>query len=479
MTPIPPDQQPPAEKKEWRVGTLHYTYAGIVSLFAVLLCGDFVWNLRDRSVAPMSQWYLDNLGIPNWLFGLLLTTFPALLGFVLGPVISVRSDRHRGPRGRRIPYLIWTTPIAAAGMVGIGITPMIASWLHSLGSPDSALGVWLHGLLDNPGQTSALLCLLEDKKVISVLCFGVFWAVFEVAAIVSIAVFNGLINDVVPQELLGRFYGLFRAISLLVGIFFNFWIMGMVPSHFTLILVIIGVTYGLAFYWVCLRVKEGEYPPPPPPLEGGRVAEVKGYFRDCFSNPYYLWVFFAITMGVLYLAPVNIFAIPYATSLGMSMDTYGKCLALTYALSLCLSYTIGWLADRFHPLLVGIASLGSYMVIALLGWLLVHDVTTFAIFLVLHGVASGCYYTGTASLTQRLFPRSKFAQFASAAGMIGSIGTMAIAPAVGMVIDIAGRDYRQTFGIGAVLAAIGLVSTWHVYRQYMRLGGATSYVAPE
>lgn len=475
-----PSEHPPLKEKVWRVGTLTYTASGITGLFVLLLCGDFVWTMRDRSVGPMSQWYLGDLAVPNWLFGLLLTTFPALLGFILGPIVSVRSDRLRTPRGRRVPYLLWTTPIAAVGMIGIGITPVIASWLHSLGDPSSSLGVWLHGLMDSPGQASALLGLLENKMVVSVLCFGVFWAVFEVAAIVSMAVFNGLINDVVPQELLGRFYGLFRVVSLLDGIIFNFWIMGLVPTHFTLILVVIGVVYGVAFYWVCRRVKEGEYPPAPPPRDGGRIEEVKGYFRDCFSNTYYLSVFVALTLGALYLAPVNIFAIPYAKSLGMSMDTFGKCLAITYTVSLCIAYFIGWLADRFHPLRVVMVALGAYAAVALLGWFLAIDARSFAVFLVLHGIISGCHYTGVASLTQRLFPRTKFAQFSSAAGMLLAAGTMAIAPAVGAVIDSTGGNFRLTFVIGSIISLIALGSTWIVYRQYQRLGGASnSYSPPE
>ncbi len=42
---------------------------------------------------------------------------------------------------------------------------------------------------------------------------------------------------------------------------FNFWLMGKIPDHYTLILVVVGIFYGAAFMLVCLKVKEGEYPP--------------------------------------------------------------------------------------------------------------------------------------------------------------------------------------------------------------------------
>lgn len=472
---------PPASgrKTSWTVGSLTYTYRGLVGLFVLLLVGDFVWTMRDRSAMPMSQWFLSSLSVPNWLFGLLMTTFPALLGLVLGPIISVRSDRHRSPRGRRIPFLLWTTPIAAAGMLGIGLTPLLAGWLHGLGDSSSALGAWLHQVAGTEGVGARLLALLENKMVVSVICFGVFWAIFEFAAIASHAVFGGLINDVVPPELIGRFYGLFRAVSLLDGIIFNFWVMGLVPTHFTLILVTIGVLYGVGFYWVCLRVKEGSYPPPPPIASGGRVEEVKSYFRDCFHRPYYVAVFLLLTLGNLCFIPINAFSIPYANSLGMSMDGFGKCLAITYTISLFLSFFIGWLADRFHPLRVGMVALALYTVTAIAGFMLARDPDSFAVFFILHGVASGSYMTGVASLGQRLFPRSKFAQYSSASGILASVGSIAVGPLVGAVIDLSDGVFRYTFGLGAVLTVMAFVCALIVYGYFRRLGGPAHYNAPE
>jgi hypothetical protein len=89
----------------------------------------------------------------------------------------------------------------------------------------------------------------------------VFWAAFELATIAGGAVFGGLINDVVPKEVLGRFYGIFRMISLIDGIIFNYWLTGKIPAHFSLIMTAAGIFYGVTFMIVCLKVKEGEHPP--------------------------------------------------------------------------------------------------------------------------------------------------------------------------------------------------------------------------
>jgi MFS family permease len=468
-------------KKTWSVGTLTYTTAGLVALFGWLLCGDFAWSMRDRSVAPMAQWYLGDLKVPNVVFGLLLTSFPALIGLILGPIISVKSDRHRGKWGRRIPFLLVTTPFAAFGMIGLGLTPVLAEWLHGLGAPGSAFGGWLHQAIGGSSSGAWVLSMLENKMVVSVVCFSVFWAAFELATIVGYSVFGGLINDVVPPELLGRFYGLFRAVSLLDGIIFNYWIMGKVPTHFTLILTCVGVFYGAAFMWVCLKVKEGSYAPPEAPAEKprGRVDEVRTYFKESFRRPYYVLVFLMLMTGSLSFIPVNSFAIPYAESLGMDMTAYGHCLAVTFTISLVLAYFLGWMADKFHPMRVSMVSLAGYIVVTVAGVIFVKTPASFAVVLVAHGVLSGCYFTGAASLGQRLFPRSKFGQFSSAGGLFGSVSLMAIGPAMGALVDLTGRNYRYTFVIGGLLALVALISAWLVYVRFMRLGGPNSYVAPE
>jgi MFS family permease len=470
--------------KVWTVGTLSYASGGIIILFFWLLWGDFSWSMRDRSVGPMAQWYLNDIKVPNLLFGLLMSSFPALAGLILGPIISVKSDRHRGRWGRRIPFLLVTTPIAALGMIGLAFTPVMARWLHSLGQPGHPLGSRLHEALGGSVAGARVLSLVENEMVVSLVCFGVFWAAFEFATIAGQSVFGGLINDVVPKELLGRFYGLFRAVSLIDGMIFNFWIMGHVPTHFTIIMTVIGIFYVLSFMWVCFKVKEGKYPPPPPPEPGsntwlgGFAGGAKMYLRECFTKSYYLWVFVMLMAAAVSFLPINVFAIPYAKSLELSMDTYGKFLALTYLISLCLAYPLGWLADRFHPLSVSIGSLTGYVIVTAWGFAYATNQTTFLIAWILHGVLSGTYFTSAASIGQRLYPHEKFAQFASAASILAAPVNMAVAPLVGWVVDWGHNDYRYTFAGGCLLSSFALFAAFKVHSRFMKLGGPKGYVAP-
>lgn len=444
-------------------------------LFCWLLFGDFAWSMRDRSVGPIAHWYLNHLKVPNYLFALLLGSFPALISVVLSPIISVKSDRCRSRWGRRIPFLLVTTPIAALGMIGIAITPLVARWVHA---------TWLPN---------------HNELVVAVVCFSVFWAAFEFATIAANAVFGGLINDVVPRPLLGRFYGLFRAVSLIDGIIFNYWIMGKVPDHFTLILTIIGVFYGAAFMWVCFKVKEGTYPPPAtlpvaeekqadkaPLARVGRPGiltaffrEAKRYCKECFTNPYYLLVFVFLKIAIMSFGPINTFAIPYARSLDISMDTYGKCLALTFTISLCLSWFLGWAADVFHPLRMALGTLLCYIVAMIFGAIYATTPNAFLATWVAHGVLSGCYYTSAASLALRLFPHARFAQFSSAAGICTALANMTLGPLVGLLIDQTGGVFRYTFIVATGITALALFIGLFVHRKFMGLGGPKNYEAPE
>lgn len=445
---------PSAPAKIWTANTLVYSSGGLIVLFCWLLFGDFSWSMRERSVGPMAAWYLDHIGVPNLLFGVLMTSLPALITLILGPIISVKSDRHRGKWGRRIPFLLVTTPFAAFGMIGLAVTPFVATWVH--------------------GHFPA-----QSEMMVSVVCFSVFWTAFECATIAGGSVFGGLINDVVPAPLLGRFYGLFRAVSLIDGIFFNYWLMGKTPDHFTLMLTIIGVFYGVSFMWVCFKVKEGGYPPPPPLPDKTSLGGVKTYFRECYRLPYYISVYALVAVGGLASIPINTFALPYAKSLSVSMDTYGKCLALTFLISLGLSYFIGWLADIFHPLRLVMITTALYAAVMIWGHFFATAQASFLTAWVLHGVLSGSYFTSVATLGPRLFPREKFAQYASAVGFIHFPLMMGLAPLVGLVIDRSGNTYRYTFTAGALLAVLALVCGWVVYRQFKRLGGPENYIAPQ
>ncbi|NBY65681.1 MAG: MFS transporter, partial [Verrucomicrobia bacterium] len=229
----------------WQVGTLTYSAFGLATLTFWLLWGDVAWSMRDRSVPSVMQLLFQKFGASNFVSSLLISTLPYGLILLIGPIVSYRSDRHRSRWGRRIPFLALHIPFVVLSMVAVAFSPSLGQLLHQI------LGQF------SPGLSTCTLIIIAMG-----------WGVFELATVVANAVFYGLINDVVPSSLLGRFYGVFRAISLIASILFNYYVFGKAEQHFPLVFLGIGLVYGLSFTMMCLKVKEGEYSPPPQPKEG-------------------------------------------------------------------------------------------------------------------------------------------------------------------------------------------------------------------
>ena len=413
--------------------------------------------MRDRSVPSVMQLLFQKFGASNFVSSLLIATLPYGLILLIGPIVSYRSDRYRSRWGRRIPFLAIHIPFVVLSMVAVAFSPVIGQGLHQLLGQSS------------PGLSTCTLIII-----------ALGWGVFELATVVANAVFYGLINDVVPSSLLGRFYGVFRAISLIASILFNYFIFGKAEEHFPLVFIGIGLVYGLSFTMMCLKVKEGEYAPPPIPKAGGGnfFVAARTYFHECFSKPYYLWVFVSIALPWIAFIGVNHFSVYFAKSLAMDMGFYGKCLALTYGCSLVLSYPLGMLADKFHPLRTSLVVISLYALVTAAGAIFSTNPQSFAVFFVLHGVLSGAWFTSSASLPLRMFPKENFSQFYSALNMFIGLGIMTAGPIVGQLIDLTKKFYQLTFIASSTLAFLAIFIGLIVHAKFMKLGGPKDYVPP-
>ena len=468
------------QKSKWSVGTLTYTAAGLAVLFVLLLWGDFAWSMKDRVVFPMTtKLAKERFGLNDTWYSVLIISFPNFTNIFLMPIVSYLSDRHRGRLGRRIPFLLFTTPFVVIGLLGIGLNAEIGKLIEAV-SP-------------------------LDSRMSTLVAFCIFWVLFDFGNTLATQIFNALVNDVVPQRIIGRFFSLFRIISLLAGILYNYYLFEHTLEWFKWIFLAIGILYAAGLYSMCFFVKEGQYPPPEAvPADKGRIERVFGaffeYFRQCFSVPYYRWIIVALLLASISFQPINNFAIQYASAIDVPDSTFGQLLAITYCFSIVLSYPLGSLADRFHPIRTSFVSLVAYAVLMLVGWMVVNNpwekeitycipglmsgskslvLSSFAIVFIIHGVVSGCYFTLSSSLPLRLFPGSIFAQFASANAMILALGTTIIAPAFGFFLDVQESNYHLLYLLGAALSLISAVAFVKIHFYYKRFGGDTDYAAPD
>ena len=443
-------------QKQWKVGTLVYSAGGLVMLFMFLLLGDFAWSLRERAVQEVFKAMLLDLSKNALLLNLLVGALPAAVTMVVAPVVGAWSDRARTRLGRRIPFLLVSAPVVGISLIGLAYADVLG------------------------GMVADLLGLAPERRTTAILTFMVlFWTIFEVAAIIGNELYYALINDTVPQALIGRFYGVFRVISLSVGAGFFYAVFdNQLLQVLRPVLIGIGAIYMIGFFIMCWQVKEGSYPPPAPRQHPG-TGQLSGYIRSATAVPFFLLLFAVIAFGKVSYLIMNTNSMNASLQFGVDRDSYAQATWITYLCSIVLSYPIGWLIDRVHPILVGCGALALYSLAMLAGWVVVHDVTSFKVFFVVHGILAGAIFTTTTTLLPRLLPRSRYGQMATLSAALTALMTVLLTPVTGVLIDLTGNDFRLVYLIAGLTGLVGIGLWLVLLRQFARLGGRDGYVAPD
>lgn len=96
-----------------------------------------------------------------------------------------------------------------------------------------------------------------------------------------------------------------------------------------------------------------------------------------------------------------------------------------------------------------------------------------------YGVAFGAWQTSTASLTLKLFPPARFAQFDSARSPVSSFGMKAVWPGLGWFLDRPRHDYRKRLPRQCIPRGVRFPVGGDGYRRFRQLGGFSHYVPPE
>lgn len=471
--PTPATKDKGLDAGRYRCGTLVYTKAGLFTLFSWMLWGDFCFSLMETIWPSILPLVLNSEGASNIVTALAMTTIPQAMNFILNPIISTASDRYRGKRGRRIPFLLFSTPFITLFLILLGFSRELGALLYA------GLGA-THPGLTQAAVTIGLICVL-------IACFRLFETFVN-------TVFWYLFNDVVPSVFIGRFLGLFRVVGGLAGALFNFFLYKYATSHTSVIFLGVALLYGTAFFLMCLNVKEGEYPPPDRMTDkkGFSLAAVKTFFKECFSRRIFLLVFaYSALAGAA--GAINIFGIFMAFSISLTLDDVGKVGGIASIVGMLLMYPMGALVDRFHPLRIMIATQVGFCVVMLLKFIyLFHDFpkdTVFWIYAATSGIAipiSVAHAAAILPMHMRLFPHERFGQFCAANAMCSALGIMVAGALAGVFLDTLRKlfassgDYYYRFVPvwSFFFMALAAVMTALIYREWKKLGGDKHYRPP-
>jgi len=449
--PVPPGavqpDLPPEGHSVFEVGTLRYTRQGLVILFFWLMWNDFSIMLLEQ-VNSLTGFLMKDLGA-TYTEIMTIGSF-GMLGLWINPVFSVWSDRHRGKLGRRRPFLFATTPFLAFFL-------MITPWM-----PD-----FYRYVVKFPLGAAILSHIPMNGPILFIAVAGVIMGLFNTMVL---TVFSYLYWDVVPEIVLGRFSSLSKVATALAGFIWSFFFFGYGEHHMK------GVYMGVSIFCLIIyltsvwQIKEGEYPPPDERKTGGVMAPVRAYFVECYSKPYFLWIF----AGFALLQIGNLgndyrnFYLHY--DLKLNLDQIGKASAIPQVLIMILGFGIGSLADRLKPVrlmpyltfLWSLTLIGSYFFVHdQLSWLIWFTLINLAIF------AQGVLY---GALIPELYPREKLGQFCSGAATMQAVICGISRPLVGMFFDYI-HYTRLCFLWSAFFNILGGIIFIKVYHNWRKLRG--------
>ena len=488
--------------KTWKCGTLNYTRPKLAILFFWLLWGDVCYVLMESVTPGIMPLKLHDLGAPNWLLGMMMTTLSGGITFFLNPVISFKSDRFRSRWGRRIPFIVGSAPLLVACLVLIAFGDRVGYWAH-----------------DHLGFLARY-----SPNTVAVAVLGFALAMFTFFNTFVTAVFWYLFNDVVPEHLLARFMSWFRVVSTATSAFYGFFIFGHARTHFTEIFVGAALLYFVGFLLMCLNVKEGEYPPPPANIDHkvGRIAEMKTYGKECFSLSHYRYQYIITFCGSV-SAGIGMFGVFMSLGLGMTLEQSGRINAtmnVTVAVMILIS---GWLADRYHPIRVVMAGVFFQFIVATpltFIWFFWHTTPanvyhySLVIAVVLSAPIAAMNGVWDPPLFMRYFPRDRYGQFCSANAMCRAAGGIVGGALAGIYLDVVGKYFTPAdiahraggVAVGGVASVLDpdllsrfsghynqyyYIPFWHLafsipgvflivkmYRSWKKYGGDASYIPP-
>jgi hypothetical protein len=314
------------------------------------------------------------------------------------------------------------------------------------------------------------------------------------------SVYYYLFNDVVPEEFLGRFMAGFRVVGILASATFNCFVLKYADHHAKWILAGAGVLYFVVFSLMCLKVKEGQYPPPPENTDKreGVLSSAKSYFVECFSHPFY-WFFFLATSAwdVTYSNCLGQWTLLFQNvSLHIPLGSIGKMNALSGIIGAILIFPMGILSDKKHPIRIMLVSIIGITILSPIQFIFLfrefQPNQAFHIMFAWNMITLPLWYMYAASnlpFYMRMLPQERYGQFCSAQAMFRSLCVIILGLIAGVLLDFlkgvtmrhglpASFCYRFSPVMQWVAEICASILMLRVYRYYKELGGDEAYTPP-
>jgi len=394
------------------VGTLTYDKRGLWLVFFWLMWNDFSITLLEQ-VTSLTGILMRDRGASYTLMAT-FGTIGGILGMWINPVFSTWSDRLRTRFGRRRPILFIATPLFAVSLCAIAFMPDL-----------------YHFLIKFDVMAAILNRIPVNGEVLFIGLASIVNGLFNA---VVLAIFSYYYWDVVPELVLGRFNSLAKIVTVAASMVWSFLIIGYAEHHTKTVYIGVSV-FCLSVYLLSVwRVKEGDYPPPEPRKTTSPLEPIFDYFRDCYTKPFYLWIFFGALCTQLGNQGNNFKLFYLRYDLGMDLATTGWINGVgqmaTTIFGVLLGYSAGSLIDRVKPIRVIPVTFFIWSLLGVISFFVIEDKISAAIMACLINVNLFIFGVSLGAVTVELFPREKIGQFCSAQAFFHQTAIMVLNPLV-------------------------------------------------
>lgn len=433
---------------KFTVGTLSYDKKGLWVLFFWLMWNDFSITLLE-SVTGLTGILMRDRNASYTL----MSTFGAIggvLGMWINPVFSTWSDRLRTRFGRRRPFLLIATPLFAACLCSIAFMPDFYHFAMRYARVAAVL---------NHIPINGEVLFIGVASIINGLFNGV-----------VLAIFSYYYWDVVPEIVLGRFNSIAKIVTVAAGMIWNFFIIGFAEHHTQIVYVGVSVFCLTVYLLSVIMVREGDYPPPEPRKTTNPMEAIGTYFKDCFSNPYYLWIFVSALFFQLgnQGGGFSFFYLRYDLKMDLSVTGWigGVGSTATTVFGVLLGYSAGALVDRIKPIRMVPVALFIWALLSLVSFFIVDSKLTAATMASLISITGFVYGVAISAVTVELFPREKLGQFCSAQAFFYQTIIMVLGPCVispffdWLKFNRAGYLWSACFYFLSALACVKVYFNW-------------------
>jgi hypothetical protein len=244
--------------------------------------------------------------------------------------------------------------------------------------------------------------------------------------------FSYLYWDVVPQSVLGRFNAMAKIVTVSSGMVWSFWIVGYAEHHPKEVYIAVSLVCTAIYVLSLIMVKEGEYPPPEPRKTKSVIEPIRDYVKDCYSKPYFLWIFLGTLCYQLGNQGGGFQFFYLREDLGMDLGAtgwiQGIASGVVTAFGVLLGYSSGSLIDRFKPIRVVPLTMFVSSTLALVSFFVISEKVSAATMASLVGINNFVFGVALGAVTVQLFPREKLGQFCSAQAFFYQTIIMVLSP---------------------------------------------------